>query len=88
MATDTFVDAVSEPEVPVIVMGVVPTAVVLVEDTVRVDTLLVGLGENEAVAPAGSCDVTAKFTGPEKPPASVMSMFVEAEPPGFSQIVP
>jgi hypothetical protein len=88
MARDTFVDAVSVPEVPVIVIGPVPTIAVLVEETVRVDTLIAGFGENEAVAPSGSCNVTTRFTGPEKPPASVTLIFVEAEPPGFSEIVP
>ena len=65
----TVVNWVTVPDVPVIVTGYVPC--VAVADAVKVRTLepVVEDGLNEAVTPAGSVDVTARFTLSLKPPA-------------------
>lgn len=71
------------PEVPVMITVVVTLATVLA--AVRVNTLVpdVGFVPHVAVTPAGSVDVIASCTLPEKSPASTTLMAVDPEALGF-----
>ena len=60
------VDAVIDPEVPVIVTVAAPGVAVLLADNVKVLVPVVGLGENDAVTPLGRPEA-ARFTLPENP---------------------
>jgi hypothetical protein len=76
-----FVVAVRLPEVPVMVSVAVPGAAELL--AVNVSTLVpeVGFVPHDAVTPLGSVEVTARWTLPSNPPASVTVMVVAVEAP-------
>ena len=61
-----MVVAVMEPEVPVTVKTLCPVVAELVAVKVSADCPVVGLGENDAVTPAGKPE-TARLTLPVKP---------------------
>lgn len=67
------------PEVPVMVTPVVAAVAELLAVRVRTLVPLVGFVPHDAVTPVGSDDVTARFTVPVNPPASVTVMVVELE---------
>ena len=66
MVTGTMADALSEPEVPVMVKLYSPKLALLVAVSVRVLPLLVGLGEKDAVTPLGRPEAASR-TFPENP---------------------
>ena len=74
MVSNTVVEAVTEPEAPMMVI-VIPDPMVAVEDAASVSTLelVAGVVEKEAVTPAGS-PVADKAMLPVKPPCAVTVM--------------
>src|ERR1700733_2560638 len=50
---------------------------------VKTSVAVAELVANDAVTPEGRVDVTARFTAPAKPPASVTLRVVEPLPPGL-----
>ena len=64
--SETVVEAVSVPEVPLMVTVFVPTATVLLAVKVSVLLLVAGFGEKVAVTPLGSPE-TDEFTFPLNP---------------------
>ena len=76
-----FVVSVKEPEVPVIVICVVPGAAVLVAVSVSTLVPVVGLVPQDAVTPLGSALVTARVTLPVNPPALVTAIVAVPEAP-------
>ena len=79
---------VNEPEVPVIVTGVVPGVALLAADSVSTLELVVGLALHDAVTPLGSVLVTARVTLPVNPPALVIERVVEPDAPRLTFKVP
>ena len=61
-----FMVAVCDPEVPVMVNGYWPVAALLLAVNFKVLWPVVGLGENDAVTPAGKPDME-RFTLPVNP---------------------
>lgn len=74
---------VSEPDVPVTVTGTFCCATELSTERVSVSEVVTGFDAKDAVTPLGSVDVTARFTAPVNPPASVILSAVVPLPPGF-----
>ena len=70
MVSDTVVVWVSDPDVPVTVMVLVPVVAVLLAVKVRTLVDVVGLVPNEAVTPLGRAEVDSD-TDPLKPPDGV-----------------
>jgi len=66
-----WVDAITEPDVPVIVTTLPASAAVLLAVKVNVDPVCVAAGENDAVTPAGS-PLADRLTVPVKPETGVM----------------
>jgi hypothetical protein len=84
--TAIVVDAVSVPEVPVIVTITGPPSVaVLLAVSVIVLELVVGFGENDAVTPLGN-PVAASMTLPANPPAPVKVIVFDPLPPCATEI--
>jgi len=67
------VEAVREPDVPLIVTVNVPAVAVLLADSVSTLVLVVGLVPNDAVTPLGRPEA-ARVTLPVNPPTSVTVM--------------
>ena|SRR5712691_4110055 len=70
MVSDRVVVWVSDPDVPVTVIVLVPVLAVLLAVKVRTLVDVVGLAPNEAVTPPGRAEVDS-VTGPPKPPDGV-----------------
>ena len=83
----TLVLADRLPEVPVIATVWLELAAELLAVKVRTDDVLLGLGANDAVTPAGSVEDKANATLPLNPPASLTMKVAEFEPPGSTAIV-
>ena len=83
MVSEIVVVWLSDPEVPVTVMVLVPVVAVLEAVKVRTLVEVVGLVPNDAVTPLGSADVD-KVTDPVKPPESVTVMVLLPLVPCFT----
>jgi hypothetical protein len=75
------VDAVNEPDVPVIVTVAPPTVAVLAAVSARVEGPAVFPGDRDAVTPAGR-PLTAKLTSPENPNCGLTATKVVVDEPG------
>ena len=68
---------------PVTVTGIFCGATELSTENVSTLEAVAGFDANDAVTPLGRVEVTARFTAPVNPPASVILMVVVPVPPGF-----
>lgn len=73
--------SVNDPEVPVIVIWVVPAAAVLLAVSVSTLAPVVGFVPHDAVTPLGNALVTARVTLPVNPPAAVTEIVAVPEAP-------
>jgi hypothetical protein len=76
-----LVVTVKEPEVPVMVTLAVPPVAELLAVSVKTLLPVVGFVPQDAVTPLGRVEVTARFTLPVNPPASVTVTVVVVEVP-------
>lgn len=70
----SVVVCVKLPDVPVTITAAGPVVAELLALNVKVLLLVAGSGLNDAVTPAGSADVTARFTLPVNPFAGFIAM--------------
>ena len=79
-ASAKLVEAVRDPDVPVIVTVLVAKTAALLAVRVNAEPPVVGLGDQEAVTPAGR-PLAARVTGPENPYCEMTPMEVVIVPP-------
>jgi hypothetical protein len=72
---------VSEPDVPVTVIGTSCCTAELSAVNVSMSSVVAGFDANDAVTPLGSVEVTARFTPSAKPPARLIFIVVVPLPP-------